>query len=296
MTDLSVRYLESKAQFPSAKPWLLVSGLMYPHFPLTCPPEYYARYDPDETILPDLRGETLERQHPAIQQLRYFFRNDQKLPEELQRRALASYYGLVTLTDDLVGSMVQVVDNTALRDNTIVIYLSDHGEMAGQHGIWQKQCFYESAVRVPMIIRTPGGAPGLRVGTNVSLVDIMPTILDLAGIEIPDGLPGDSLTGLLRGEDCAERTVFSEYHAQGMLTGGFMIKRGDYKYNYYVGHRPQLFNVREDPEEFTDLAIDSRFDHIRESLHEELTDIVNPEQVSDEAIANQNKQGMQRAY
>ena len=162
VADLSVRFLKSRAAHPSERPWLLYSGLMYPHFPLTCPPEYYRRYDPEAVTPADLRGETLESQHPAIRQLRYFFHNDEIVPEPVQRRALASYYGLVTLVDDLVGSMLAVIDNSPLRENTVVIYLSDHGEMAGQHGIWQKQCFYEASVRVPMILRTPRGDAGQR--------------------------------------------------------------------------------------------------------------------------------------
>ena len=293
-TDLSTRFLEGKAACPSGRPWLLVCGLMYPHFPLTCPPRYYRQYDPERVTPADLRGETLQDQHPAIRQLRYFFRNDEVLPEPLQRRALASYYGLVTLTDDLVGRMLRVVEGSALRDDTVVIYLSDHGEMAGRHGIWQKQCFYESSVRVPLIISAPHAPGGQRIGANVSLVDLLPTILDLAGLEPPDGLPGISLKELLDGPrpgaeaaNPANRAVFSEYHAQGMLTGGFMIRRGDYKYNYYAGHAPQLFDLREDPGEFTDLAAAEGRRPLRAALHRELLRIVDPEQVSEQALRNQ---------
>ena len=289
VADLSVRFLEGKAAQPPQRPWLLYSGLMYPHFPLTCPPEYYRRYDPAAVIPADLRGETLESQHPAIRQLRYFFRNDEIMPEPVQRRALASYYGLVTLVDDLVGGMLAVIDNSPLRDNTVVIYLSDHGEMAGQHGIWQKQCFYESSVRVPMILRTPRAAAGQRIGANVSLVDVLPTLLDLAGIDIPSGLPGASLAQMQPGTGGAERTVFSEYHAQGMLEGGFMIKRGDWKYNYYVGHEPQLFDLRADPGEFHDLAADQRCAPVRAALHRELLNIADPEQVSEQALRDQER-------
>ena len=299
VADLSMRFLQSKAAYPSERPWLLVSGLMYPHFPLTCPPRYYRQYDTAAVTPADLRGETLANQHPVIRQLRYFFRNDEPLPEALQRRALASYYGLVTLTDALVGRMLAVIDGSALRDDTVVVYVSDHGEMAGQHGIWQKQCFYEPSVRVPLIIRTPaqggrggGWAGGQRIEAPVSLVDLLPTLLDLAGIEPPDGLPGASLTGLRAGTGDRERVVFSEYHAQGMLTGGFMIRRGDYKYNYYVGHEPQLFNLREDPGEFRDLAAAARRRPVRAALHRELLNVVDPEQVSERALRNQRERAM----
>ena len=217
------------------------------------------------------------------------------MPEPVQRRALASYYGLVTLVDDLVGSMLAAIDNSPLRHNTVVVYLSDHGEMAGQHGIWQKQCFYEASVRVPMILRTPRGAAGQRIGTNVSLVDVLPTLLDLAGIDIPSGLPGASLAHLQPDTGGAERTVFSEYHAQGMLQGGYMIKRGDWKYNYYVCHEPQLFDLSTDPGEFHDLAADQRYAPVRAALHRELLNIADPERVSAEALRDQQRRGPQHA-
>jgi choline-sulfatase len=183
--------------------------------------------------------------------------------------------------------MVEVIDNSALRENTVVLYVSDHGEMAGQHGIWQKQCFYEASVRTPMILRTPGGAAGQRIGANVSLVDVLPTLLDVAGIETPSGLPGASLAHLQPDAGHADRVVFSEYHAQGMLQGAFMIKRGDWKYNYYVGHQPQLFDLSADPGEFHDLAADPRCATVRAALHRELLSITNPEQVSAQALSDQ---------
>ena len=171
----------------------------------------------------------------------------------------------------------------------MVLYVSDHGELAGQHGIWQKQCFYEASVRVPMILRTPHGAAGQRSDANVSLVDVLPTLLDLAGLRLPSGLPGTSLARLRSGTGAAERAVFSEYHAQGMLEGGFMIKRGDYKYNYYVGHDPQLFDLHEDPGEFTDLAADPRHAPVRADLHRELLAIADPERISAQALRDQQE-------
>ena len=289
VADLSTRFLNGKAAQPAERPWLLYCGLMYPHFPLTCPPEYYRRYDPAAVTPADLRGETLEDQHPAIRHLRYAFRNEEIVPEAVQRQALASYYGLVTLVDDLVGRMVAAIDDSPLADNTVVLYVSDHGEMAGQHGIWQKQCFYEASVRTPMILRTPRAAGGRRIGANVSLVDVLPTLLDLAGIDIPSGLPGTSLAHLPPGAGGDDRVVFSEYHAQGMPQGGFMIKRGDWKYNYYVGHQPQLFDLRADPGEFTDLAADPRQAAVRAALHRDLLNIANPEQVSEQALHDQER-------
>lgn len=289
VADLSIRFLESKAAEQTDRPWLFVSSFMFPHFPLIAPEEFYKMYDLQQIELPDLHGETLESQHPVIKQLRYCFRNNETIPEEVKRTALASYYALITLTDHYAGRMIDVINNSRLKNNTIVIYVSDHGEMAGQHGIWQKQCFYEGSVKIPMIMRIPGGERGLRVSGNVSLADIAPTIMDLCGIRLPDHLDGRCIVNSLQDAVPNDRVVFSEYHAQGMLTGGFMVKKGDYKYNYYVGHRPQLFNVADDPEEFNDLADNPMFRSKVEELHGELQAIVNPEEADQQARKQQAK-------
>jgi choline-sulfatase len=296
VADLSERFLTSKANSQQDKPWLLVSSFMYPHFPLWTPHRYFDRYPLDQIVLPDLGNESFERQHPVIQHLRYFFRNQETLDEETLRTALASYYALVTLTDEHIGRLLRVVDQSHLHDNTVVIYLSDHGEMAGEHGIWQKQCFYEGSVRVPLMVKGPGLVKGQRIRETVSLVDILPTLLDLAHTPIPGGLRGESLTDFLTGQGGPDRTAYSEYHAQGMLNGGYMLKEGRFKYNYYVGARPQLFDLITDPKEFVDLAQDPHFEESRQQLHRSLVRLIDPEEVDRRAKDNQQKTGMARAY
>ena len=296
VTDLSERFLQDRAAKPSDRPWCLVASFMYPHFPLFAPQKYLDLYPQDRIELPDLGDETLDSQHPAIRQLRYFFHNDHPLPEELTRTALASYFALVTLTDEHIGRLLSVVDSSPLRENTVVIYLSDHGEMAGQHGIWQKQCFYESSVRVPLIVRGPHLDSGARAKENVSLVDILPTLLDLAGTSIPAGLRGRSLLPLLRGGAIPEQVVVAEYHAQGMLSAGYMAKKGNLKYNYYVDCSPQLFDLAADPDEFVNLAGHPRWAGAQSDLHSELLAKLDPEEVDGRAKRNQMLEGMARSY
>ena len=103
VTDLAVRFLRSRAEHPADRPWLLVSGLMFPHFPLIAPPAYFDLYDPSAMPLPDLQGETLADQHPAIQHLRYFFHNEAEVSEEITRRALASLVSSVGVTVTLIS-------------------------------------------------------------------------------------------------------------------------------------------------------------------------------------------------
>ena len=288
VTDLAVEYLKRKATSLSDKPFLLYCGYMHPHFPLIAPPEFYSWYDPDTLELPDTWNEPLESQHPVIQHHRWAWRNEIPPPEDTVRCALASYYALVSSLDAQIGRILDAVDSSQLSENTVVIYTSDHGEMAGSHGIWQKQCFYESAVKVPLMLRLPSGETR-RVSQNISLVDVLPTLLDIVGLEKPAELPGESLIEIARNQQHkTTRTVFSEYHHMGMLNAGYMLKCGDYKLCYYVGNQPQLFNVDIDPLENSDLALNPDYAEIRSTLEDALYEIVDPE--SEDARAKENQQ------
>ncbi len=287
VANLAVDFLREKAASPDDKPFLLYCGFMHPHFPLIAPPEFFSRYDPDTLELPTTWNEPLESQHPIIQHHRWAWRNDIPPPEAVVRCALASYYALVSSLDAQVGRILQAIDTTPLRENTLVIYTSDHGEMAGHHGIWQKQCFYEPAVKVPLMLRLPSGETG-RVAENVSLVDVLPTLLEVAGLEIPSDLPGDSLLGIARHQaNEATRAVFSEYHHMGMLNAGFMLKRGNYKLCHYVGSEPQLFNVDIDPLENDDLASKPEYAAKRNEMETALRAVLDPEREDARAKENQ---------
>ena len=287
VTDLAVDFLREKSASPDDKPFLLYCGFMHPHFPLIAPPEFYSQYDPDALELPATWNEPLESQHPIIQHHRWAWRNDIPPPEATVRCALASYYALVSSLDTQVGRILEAIDTSPLRENTLVIYTSDHGEMAGHHGIWQKQCFYEPAVKVPLMLRLPSGETA-RVGQNVSLVDVLPTLLEIADLETPFDLPGESLLEIARHQaDETTRTVFSEYHHMGMLNAGFMLKRGDYKLCHYVGSEPQLFNVATDPLEDNDLASKPEYAAILGEIEDALRAIVNPELADARAKENQ---------
>ena len=288
VTDLAVDFLREKAAASDDKPFLLYCGFMHPHFPLIAPPEFYSLYDPDALELPATWNEPLESQHPVIQHHRWAWRNDIPPPEATVRCALASYYALVSSLDAQIGRILEAIDTSLLRENTIVIYTSDHGEMAGHHGIWQKQCFYEPAVKVPLMLRMPSGETG-RVAQNVSLVDVLPTLLEIADLETPSDLPGDSLLGIAQHE-ANERTraVLSEYHHMGMLNAGFMLKRGDYKLCHYVGSEPQLFNVAVDPLENDDLAPKPEYTVRRSEVEAALHALLDPEREDARAKENQS--------
>lgn len=287
--DLAARYLRAKAAQPSDKPFMLTVGCMFPHFPLIAPPEWYELYQNAPLPLAATRFEAPDMQHPAIAQLRRFFRNDAPVPDELALRALRSYYALVSLIDHYVGRLTEIVDRSPLRENTVILYVSDHGEMAGSHGIWQKQCFYEQAARIPLITRVPERFQGLLPNAGhrsecVSIVDILPTLLEMAGEEPACGLPGVSLAHPLD-----HRDIFSEYHAQGMLSAGMMLLRDPYKLCYYVNGAPALYNLTDDPDETRDLAGEKAYQGILADLEARLRAVCDPEEMDAAAKRDQEK-------
>ena len=138
-----------------------------------------------------------------------------------------------------------------------------------------------------MIIRLPSGETEC-IKQNVSLVDVLPTLLEIVGLEKPSDFPGESLLEIARNQSNeATRTVFSEYHAMGMMDAGFMLKEGDYKLCHYVRNEPQMFNIEIDPMENNDLASNPEYIEIRSNLEERLFEIVDPELVDNQAKENQ---------
>ncbi|MEU4287786.1 sulfatase-like hydrolase/transferase [Kribbella sp. NPDC026596] len=256
-TDAALEFLGD----PGPDPFLLYVGYMHPHFPLVAPPSFRALYDPADVEPPLATG----HQHPVISLLRHGFRNDEPLTEEQVREATVCYWALISHLDHQIGRLL-----AAVPDDTVVIYTGDHGEMAGHHGIWQKQCFYEPAVRIPLLLRHPSQPPA-RIASHVSLIDVLPTLRDIAGLAPDPALPGVSLL------DPVDRPVLSEYHAQGMVDGGFMLKSGPWKYCYYgAGQQPQVFNLDTDPLELHDLSTDEA---LVAKLDSELRSIVDPDRI-----------------
>ncbi|MDA0359092.1 MAG: sulfatase-like hydrolase/transferase [Proteobacteria bacterium] len=264
------------------KPWVLFVSMVAPHFPLIAPQEFYDLYD-NLGLMPTKPREFPE--HPWHHAMRNCQIMDNFTPERT-RVALASYYGLVTFIDDLIGQILEAVEQNGLSGNTQIIYTSDHGDNIGERDFWGKSNFYEESVGVPCIIKGPGIPIGKISRTPVSLIDFYPTVLKTAGIK-PGAKPGASLVDLANVDDDFDRLVFSEYHAMGSKTGAFMIRKGPWKLIYYVSMKPQLFNLSEDPEELRDLGVDPEFRDIRSKLERELRLICDPELIDAKAKADQ---------
>lgn len=252
------------------QPWALNVSFMAPHFPFVVPQRFWDLYPEAEVDMPTIPPGHLDNQHPVYRRLRRMF-GMADFSEELVRRGRVGYYGLITYLDEKIGRLLDALEETGQRENTVIAYFSDHGEMAGEHGMWRKSNFYEQSVRVPLQLAWSGHLPaGRRVNGAVSLVDLVATIVEAAGAS-PEGIDGDSLLALARGEAAEWKDeAFSEYLAHGVARPMAMLRRGQYKLNYSLDDPVELYDLASDPGEFHDLGGDPAYQGIREELRRTL--------------------------
>ncbi|MFT5367956.1 MAG: choline-sulfatase [Candidatus Latescibacterota bacterium] len=244
---------------PQDRPYVLVVGYFLPHNPLICSKEDFDFYMAQIPPLEPESQDYLDTLHPAMKKWRERRGVDGLTPEQ-NRRGLAAYYGLVTELDRNIGRVHETIAASSQAENTLLAYTSDHGDMAHQHGMWWKSNFYDGACKIPLIISQPSRlAKNETVSANVSLIDVGPTLLDLAGADPLPDVSGKSFASFLNGENPSHwpNEVFSEY---GGLLGDYpacMIRTGPWKLNYYSEFDScQLFNINEDPHERKDRASD----------------------------------------
>ena len=191
--------------------------------------------------------------------------SDIQLTDEEVRRARRSYYANVSYFDSKVGELVQTIEEMGELDNTIFIITADHGDMLGEKGLWYKMSWFEHSARVPMIMAGPGIKAGHEVDNACSLVDLLPTMLDMAsadGTSVPEfGMPvdGRSLLPAARGEADTDDLAIGEYCAEMTPHPVVMIRRKNMKYIHCDIDPAQLYDLDNDPAELTNLANDPAY-------------------------------------
>jgi choline-sulfatase len=267
-------------------PWALMVSFVSPHFPLIAPEPFFASIDPNEISLPEPDSGAWD--HPAVTSFQRAFGLTRQLTDAEQRSALHAYLALCGFLDSQVGEVLQALEDSGQSEDTLVVYTSDHGESAGAHGLWFKHLMNEESVGVPFFVAGPGIAEGEAIDSPVSHIDLLPTILEWAGISdiSAQSSPGVSLldTASLTS---ASRPVMAEYHANGSTGASFMLRHGRFKYIEYVDAPPQLFDLVADPNEMYDLARDESNTAILVECAERLRTICDPAVVDANAKANQ---------
>ncbi len=253
-------------------PWLFSLNCFDPHPPLDPPQEYVDRFEVDALPGPLFRESDLEAQRrlAAIN-----FQSKPVPPQKFNAKLdQAKYWAQIELIDENVGRLLDLLDETGQRENTILIFTSDHGESLGDHGLRRKGCrFYEGLVRVPLIVSWPGRfQQGLRSDALVELTDLVPTLLEVLGLPVSERIQGRSLRPILEGRaDPAHHRDFvrSEYFCtlQGTPSRATMIRTRRHKLVSYHGHGlGELFDLEADPGEFHNLWDDPAHAEVRFDL------------------------------
>jgi choline-sulfatase len=239
-----------------ARPLFLVASFTHPHDPYEVPADCWSRYENVE-IDPPAHPEPPEPIDAPTRRLRAMVSADtiEVTPAQalLARRG---YYGAVSLVDDHIGSLLDALSAHGLADETVVLVTSDHGDMLGERGLWYKMAPFEDSIRVPLVVHAPSRFAPRRIDDPVSLLDIMPALVEVGGGIAPSGLDGSSLAPALSGSDPPTRHLPLEYLAEGVHAPQVTVVHGALKLVRSLGEPDLLFDLATDPGERVDLAGD----------------------------------------
>jgi arylsulfatase K len=255
-------------------PFFLYVSMGIPHPAFVTSRYWLSRIDMDAVTIPPADDED----HPVMRFQRTAKNWGYGFDDDTVRRTRAIYYAMCAEADAMVGQLLDRLEDLGLDEDTYVILTSDHGENNMEHRQWYKMNMYESSVRVPLIVAGPGLLEGATIDNVVSLIDLYPTLVDMGRATAPDDPDGESLMPLLAGRTTASRNwALAIFTGCSANTSMFMLRRGNWKYVAYPGYKPQLFNLKDDPQEVHDLA-DLRTSMVNE-MDRRLRSIVDYEEV-----------------
>ncbi len=240
-------------------PQYIEASFWAPHVPLDLPEPYYSMYPPDAIELTETVGRWYPGQ-PDVLLDRICGQIGRSALRDEYRQVWSAYYGLVTMVDECIGRVIRALKAKGIWESSVVLFTTDHGEMLGEHHLFGKSCFYESACRIPVFIKSPDSQPSRR-SDLVSAIDYCATVCDYAGVIPPNGQRGLSLKPLVEDHQSTQRdAIFMEYN--GDLCGPDAVSRSivawvdgeRWKYVYNQDHIDELYNLSEDPNETRSLT------------------------------------------
>ncbi len=258
--------LHQFAREDRSKPFCLTVSFTHPHDPFVTRQKYWDMYPEDK--MPSLNEGTIayEDHDPHSQRLldmsdwQNFDTTDQKTIDS--RRA---YFGNISYIDENIGSILETLEACEFIDDTIVMFVSDHGDMLGEKGLWFKMSFFEGSSRVPLMICAPDRFKPATIKEPSSTLDVFPTLVDLAGGKVPHDVDGVSLVPAMEG-DIESRQIITEYAAEGSISPMIMLREGAFKLNICPADPDQLFNLEDDPQEKNNLAADLAYTEQLEAM------------------------------
>ncbi|AEE96407.1 sulfatase [Mahella australiensis 50-1 BON] len=283
LTDKAMEFMRSHEQ----RPWIMHLSYTYPHWPIAAPAPYNALYDPAQVPRPCRNQDELK--HPIMEPFR---KERRSLPFDnrwVWQHMRATYYGMMSLVDMQLGRLFDYMEQHGLMDNTMIVFTSDHGEYLGDHWLFEKELFYEQAVRVPLIVYCPGGEYDVSRGSInydfVQSIDLLPSMMEEADIPIDHRIQGKSLMGLLRGRkpEAWQSAVYADWDYEFYHTGevlgipperrrAWMVRDHRFKYVHFLDLPDMLFDMENDSEELHNLADNPFYKGVVETYRLKLLD------------------------
>lgn len=249
------QYLYDHVRMTPEQPFCLTVSMTHPHDPYTIPREYWDRYEGVDIPLPHQHLEQSEQDPHSQRILKVIDLWDKPLPEDKIRDARRAYFGACSYIDDNIGKLLKTLEECGLAEDTLIVFSGDHGDMLGERGLWYKMHWFEMSARVPLLVHAPKQFAAHRVSQSVSTLDLLPTLVELAGGQVEQGLEleGHSLLPHLQGKGGHDE-VLGEYMAEGTVSPLMMIRRGPWKFVYSEQDPLLLLNLDNDPLERQNLA------------------------------------------
>ena len=249
------QYLYDHVRSDGDQPFCLTVSMTHPHDPYTIPSEFWDLYRDEDIPLPRQHIDQAEQDPHSQRLMKVIDLWDKPLPEQKIKDARRAYFGACSYIDSNIGKLLKTLKDCNLSDNTIIVFSGDHGDMLGERGLWYKMHWFEMAARVPLLVHAPKQFAARRVSQNVSTMDLLPTLVELAGGTLQADLPldGRSLLAHLEGRQGHDE-VIGEYMAEGTISPLMMIRQGEWKFIYSEHDPLLLFNLRHDPQERENLA------------------------------------------
>ena len=249
------QYLYDHVRSDGDQPFCLTVSMTHPHDPYTIPSEFWDLYRDEDIPLPRHTIAQNEQDPHSQRLMKVIDLWDKPLPEQKIKDARRAYFGACSYIDSNIGKLLKTLKDCNLSDNTIIVFSGDHGDMLGERGLWYKMHWFEMAARVPLLVHAPKQFAARRVSQNVSTMDLLPTLVELAGGTLQADLPldGRSLLAHLEGRQGHDE-VIGEYMAEGTISPLMMIRQGEWKFIYSEHDPLLLFNLRHDPQERENLA------------------------------------------
>lgn len=296
----SLRKIYDLARYNEQNPFFGVVSFTSPHTPFNVSQKYWDLYNDEDINSPDVGPIPFEKLDYFSKSL--FFahgRHRHTITEEHIRKTRQAYYGMISYIDDKIGKIVSLLKETNQLNNTALFFVSDHGEMLGERGMWFKQCFWEWSAHVPMIASIPGASKGIRSSVVTSLVDLLPTIIEIGNKNnkvFSDNLSGKSLVPFANGnQDISDSIAISDYYHIGPCVPTRMVRKGSFKLIYTHGHPNLLFDLKKDPKELINLSSNDKYKTTLDELLSICLKDWDPEKINSDIIKSQKRRLMIKA-